>query len=114
MIKRKDEITIKETKNSQGISAIIHHDLRDFDGMNEKVRMFSHVSILPNEKVNYHVHQNEFECYYVLSGKGLYNDNGEEVEITEGTITYTPSGCGHGLVNTGDAPLEFIALIVKD
>ncbi len=31
-----------------------------------------------------------------------------------GTVTYTPSGSGHGIKNTGSDMLTFIALIILD
>jgi len=64
--------------------------------------------------VGYHVHHNECELYYILSGKGLYSDNGIMRGVYEGDVTYTPSGEGHSLENIGDDVLEFMALIVKD
>ena len=69
---------------------------------------------------------------YVESGKKKVNaksimgmmtlglDTGENVTITAvsythlGDVTYTPSGKGHGLTNTGDGEFVFMALIIKD
>lgn len=89
-------------------------DLADFDIRNPKLRMFSHASLKPGEQVDVHTHENECEYYYIVSGKGVYNDNGQEKEITAGAVTQTPSGCSHGMKNTGDEMLEFIALILLD
>ncbi len=114
MIKRKNELNIKIEKNTWNKEAFSLSDLSNFEGKNEKLKMFSHVRVLPGEAVNYHVHIDEFESYYILSGKGLYNDNGAETEVEEGTITFTPSGEGHGIKNIGEDTLEFIALIIRD
>ena len=54
------------------------------------------------------------ETYYILSGKGLYNDNGTEVEIGAGDVTYCAPGEGHGLKCLGDEPVEMIALILYE
>lgn len=64
--------------------------------------------------VGYHEHFGESESYYILSGVGEYNDDGELYPVHEGDVTYTPSGHGHGIKNIGDIPLEFIALIIKE
>ena len=56
----------------------------------------------------------EGESFFFLSGKGIYNDNGNEVEIVPGMVTLTPSGEGHSVKNTGDEMLVFIALIVVE
>jgi quercetin dioxygenase-like cupin family protein len=46
--------------------------------------------------------------------KGIYNDNGNKVDAVPGMVTFTPSGEGHAIKNTGDDMLTFIALIVLD
>lgn len=62
------------------------------------------------------LHENvgESEMYYIISGTGIYNDNGKEVEISAGSVTLTPSGESHALVNTGDEMLEFLAMFLLD
>lgn len=114
MIKNKDEITIRAEKNSDGSDRLFLHDLTEFEGKNPKVRMFSRAVLLPGQEVKFHVHTGEAESYYILSGKGLYDDNGSILEVEQGTITFTPSGSGHGIKNIGTENLEFIALIVLD
>ena len=114
MTKTKKQQVVKTENNENDIVKMYLSDLSDFDGKNQKVRMFSHVSLLPGETVEYHVHNDEFESYYILSGNALYNDNGKELHISEGTVTFTPSGEGHGITNIGENNLEFIALIVLD
>ena len=36
------------------------------------------------------------------------------VPVTVGDKTFTPDGCGHGIANTGDEDLVFMALIQLD
>ena len=62
--------------------------------------------------VGFHVHEGDTEIYYVVAGKAEYNDNGTITTIEAGDVTFTPSGTGHGINNTGDEPLEIIALII--
>nr|MCR4870471.1 cupin domain-containing protein [Atopobiaceae bacterium] len=45
-------------------------------------------------------------------GTGEYNDNGTIVEVGPGDTTICSDGELHCLKNTGDVPLEFIALIL--
>lgn len=78
------------------------------------VRFFSHVTLLKDDVVEYHEHHGEYEIYYILSGTGLYSDNGVETEVKPGDVTHTPSGKGHSIKPVGDEPLEFIALIVVE
>ena len=114
MIKNKEEITVSTEKNNNGEIKLYLSDLADFANRNSKLRTFAHAVLKSGEEVEFHIHQGESESYYVLSGKGLYNDNGEMVEVTKGTVTFTPSGSGHGIKNIGNEDLEFIALIVLD
>ena len=72
------------------------------------------MTIEPGCSLGYHEHHGESETYYILSGKGDYNDNGTVRPVKAGDITYTPNGCGHGLENTGDENLVFMALIIYD
>ena len=64
--------------------------------------------------LGYHEHHGESETYYILAGQGEYNDNGAYRPVSAGDITYTSSGKGHGLSNTGNTDLVFMALIIKD
>lgn len=114
MIKTKEQITINTEENAKGETKMYLADLKDFEGKNPRLRMYSHVSLKPGEMVEFHVHEGECEYYYILSGHGLYDDNGTKVEVSEGTITFTPSGEGHGIENTGDELLEFMALVILD
>ncbi|TDT71893.1 cupin domain [Hypnocyclicus thermotrophus] len=64
-------------------------------------------------EVGYHQHIEDEEIYYVLEGKGIINDNGEEKEISVGDLIYTKDGERHSIKNTGDTSLKFIAFIIK-
>ena len=50
----------------------------------------------------------------ILRGEGDYNDNGTVRPVKAGDVTFTPDGKGHGLKNTGDTDLVFMALIILD
>ena len=112
MIKRQ----IKQTKtyeyNALGNEAFALFNLKEFEGINEKIKQFSYVEINVGEEVPYHEHHGNAENYFIISGKGLYSDNGKEIEVDAGTITFTPSGEGHALKNIGDEKLAFIALVL--
>lgn len=48
----------------------------------------------------------------ILSGTGLYTDDGKTYEVHAGDTTYCADGHCHGLENTGDGDLKFMALII--
>ena len=82
------------------------------DELNGKGRLFSHITIAPHSGIGFHVHENETEIYYVMSGKGEYNDNGTIIPIEAGDVTFNPKGTGHAIHNPNDEPLEIVALIL--
>ncbi len=112
MVKTAKEVVINVAKNDEGKVLMEASRLRDFNGLDGKIGMYSHVKLAPGEKVDFHVHIKEMELYYIMAGKGIYDDNGKKIEVEPGTITFTGSGEGHGLENIGDCMLEFMALEV--
>ena len=114
MFKKIEELKTQTKLNSLGKEKMFKTNLADFDGWDKKVRLFSLVQVKPGEEVDYHMHVGESETFFILSGKGIYNDNGNEVDIAAGMVTFTPSGQGHSIKNTGDELLSFIALIVVE
>ena len=114
MIKFKEHLKNDVEHNQNGDIKLYLSDLTEFDIINPKLRTFSLARLKVGESVELHKHEGECEYYYIISGKGIYNDNGICVDVFPGTVTFTPSGESHGIKNTGDEMLEFIALIIKD
>lgn len=114
MLIKKEDLTVNHEFNNDGEKKLYLYNLAEFERKNPKLRTFALAKLLPGEKVEFHIHNEESESYYIISGKGSYNDNGDIVEVTSGTVTFTPSGQGHGIENIGDDVLEFIALIIRD
>ena len=90
---------------------IIEHILGEKE-LNGKCGLYARVVIEPGCTLGYHEHHNESETYYILSGAGDYDDNGAVRPVKAGDITFTPSGKGHALANTGTTDLVFMALII--
>lgn len=91
----------------------IEHILSDKE-MHDNCSLYARVTIEPGSTLGYHVHTNESETYFIISGEGEYDDNGVTRKVTAGDVTYTPNGCGHGLKPLGDEPIVFMALIIPD
>ena len=113
MLRKKSEVTVVEKKNvfggQNGITSNILLDEADWKGAG---RAFHKVVIPPMGEIGYHVHSGDSESYYVLSGSGVYNDNGTKTELKEGDFAFTPDGCGHGLYNNTDKDLVILAVIL--
>ena len=112
MIKRANEIK-DSAKLKEGNPKLSLCALADFANQPECIKMHSVGTLMPGGELPYHTHIGECEFYYILSGTGEYNDNGEITTVSAGDFTYTTDGEGHGMKNTGEEPIVFIPLIVK-
>ena len=86
--------------------------LNGADEMYGKGRMFNLMTVQPGNSIGTHTHEGDNEIFYFLSGCGKYNDNGTEVMVGPGDVAVCSDGETHGLVNCGEDPLVFIALIL--
>ena len=104
------KIQIRENKETGNV--IIEHivDEELFQGQSP---MFAQVTLKPGCALGYHQHKGNNETYYILSGKGIYTDNGEEVPVVAGDVTFCYDGGSHGIKNTESSDLVFMALIVN-
>ena len=107
------KIAKKEQVNG-GAGHVLMEALLNEEERGEHCRIFSQVTIEPGCELGYHEHHGESETYYILQGQGEYNDNGTYRPVKSGDITFTPDNHGHGLANTGNTDLVFMALIIKD
>ena len=115
MIKKSGTRKTVEMKNAQGgLNSIFAELLLEGDEFTAAGRLFNFVTFPPNSSIGYHVHNGESETDVVLKGEGIYNDNGTEVEVKAGDVTYCAPGEGHGLENRGSEDLVIAALIMFD
>jgi mannose-6-phosphate isomerase-like protein (cupin superfamily) len=115
MIRKSEEKTTQVKEGLFGASGevTIRSILNDAKELYNKGRVFAHTSLAPGASIGYHLHEEESETYYILSGEALYNDNGKEFQIFPGDVTHTPPGEGHGITNIGKEELHLIALILN-
>ena len=78
----------------------------------DKGRMFSKITLKSGCSIGYHIHENDSELFYILSGTAEYNDNGEIKTVSAGDVTICPAGTGHGVENKSEENVEIIAVIV--
>ena len=86
--------------------------LLDERQMNGKVGLFAKVTIPPRDVLEFHEHHGETETYYILSGEGIYDDDGREVLAKAGDVFFCEEGHGHGIRCSGEEDLVFMALII--
>lgn len=68
----------------------------------------------PGSSIGYHQHQGNFEVYYILSGSGIFNDNGTEKPIQAGEAGVIRPGEFHALENTGSQEMTLIAVVINE
>jgi mannose-6-phosphate isomerase-like protein (cupin superfamily) len=114
MVRRSAEKTVvRKPAPFNGVGEITVRSLANNDAeLNNKGRVFGHTTVYPGSEIGYHVHNGDEELYYILSGRGRYNDNGTMTEVGPGDVTICPAGQGHGIACIGDEPIEMIALIL--
>ena len=106
---------IRRVENMAGGKGhVIIKDLLGEKELNGKCRMYAEVTVEPGCSLGYHEHHGESETFYILQGFGDFGDNGTVRQVKPGDVTFTPSGSGHALVNTGVSNLIFMALIILD
>ena len=90
---------------------VIKHILGDRE-LNGKCRLYAEVTIAPGCTLGYHEHHGESETYYILSGKGDYNDNGTICKLPAGDVAICRPGESHGISNSGTETVRLVALIL--
>jgi mannose-6-phosphate isomerase-like protein (cupin superfamily) len=74
----------------------------------------SRIELDPGAMVGEHVHASNEEIYWIVSGSGVFRDDGIEMPASPGDMLLTLKGHRHGLRNTGSEPLVFLAVVVGD
>ncbi len=113
MIRKKEDQVIEYRCIREGNGETeMHKILESVDELYGKGRMYNHMILAPGNSIGQHEHTGDNEIFYFIKGTGEYNDNGTIVQVGPGDTTICNDGEFHGLVNTGDEPLEFIGLIL--
>ena len=114
MIRRNKDCSVK--KNEKPFDGALYVEVTELVSSHEELygkgRCFAHSKLPVGGEIGFHKHNGECEIYHILSGSGMFNDNGVMSKVGRGDVTITKSGEGHGLKNIGSEPLEFIALIL--
>lgn len=79
-----------------------------------RFKMAARMTLPPGASIGFHLHPEDEEVYYILSGQGRYTDaDGQSSPVGPGDLTLTRAGEGHGLANEGREPLVFFAVIAE-
>ena len=113
MVRKNHTYPVKENLHMRGgEGTVVVETLLTPDEMYQKGRLFARITLQPGCSIGTHLHDGEMESFYVARGTAELDDNGVLVPISAGDTTLTPSGQRHSVRNTGDEPVELIALIL--
>ena len=113
MVVKPENIRIEKRTNMRGGKGEVEiSHLLEKDVLKGKARLFARIKIPPNSSIGLHKHENEFEIFYILSGKGVFHDNGKDVQVQAGDVCFTDSGESHSIENTSNEDLELLAVIM--
>ncbi len=113
MIRRSEEMLQEIREQMRGGSGrveILHVFQRHELGGN--ARLCAKITLQPGCSIGFHNHDDEEEIYYIMRGTGTVNDDGHEAVVKAGDAVLTGDGAGHSIANTGDEPLEIMAVIL--
>lgn len=68
-------------------------------------------TLVPGASIGMHTHTDSSEMIYILSGEGTVICDGVDEVIPAGCCHYCPKGSSHTLINHGEAPLDFFAVV---
>ena len=113
MVKRKGSYPVEQMEKLRGGDGVfvIEHLLTPAE-IYEKGRLFAKFTMEPGVSIGAHLHENEMESFYILSGEAEYLDGDETVTLLPGDTALTMSEGNHGIKSVGDTPLELIAVIL--
>ena len=100
-------------KQANDFNEEIRHEVRGGTGDVSFQHIYARLVLEEGCSIGYHVHENEAEIYYILSGTAETDDNGVKRILKPGDSTMTRSGEGHSIKALGPGKLEFIATIVS-
>lgn len=113
MVKYASE-TLKEIKEQMrgGKGSVTLRQIFSKDEMHGRARLCAAITINPGCSIGLHEHKDEEEIFYIVSGTGVVDDNGEEKTVAAGDAILTGGGAVHAVENREAVPLEMFAIII--
>lgn len=112
MIKRKEELTKVVGAIAGGQGEITRELILEGEEFQNQAKVFSRITVPVGASIGMHEHKDDFEVYYILSGKGKVLDGDKIVEVGEGDVIYTIDA-KHYIENIGQEELVFLAVVIN-
>lgn len=101
---------VQNMRGGKGQVEIVH--LVERNQLANEARLFARLTLKPGTYIGPHRHENEFEIFFVLSGKGTFYDNDKPTHIEAGDVCLTMSGETHSVENNSNEDLVLLAVII--
>jgi len=113
LLRHSPDMTVQHNEHMRGGKGTIavKHLLKS-DELFGRGRLFAEITIPPGASIGLHPHEQEIEAFYILEGRGRYQNNDEFFDVEAGDVTVVDDHDRHGIENTGDVPLRLIGLIL--
>jgi mannose-6-phosphate isomerase-like protein (cupin superfamily) len=112
MVINRNEMKTEDKEHMRNGEGVTHLTYLLDASTQKNARMFAEVVLNPECSIGYHRHDSETEYYFILSGTGIVNDDGNEIVVKQGDSIITGNGASHSIKNTGSVPLVFHAIII--
>lgn len=113
MVKSSEQMKLEireQMRGGNGHVEILHWLERE--EYNGKARLLAKITLHEGCSIGAHEHNDEEEIFYIISGTGIFDDNGTQKPIKAGDVTVTTSGQSHSIANTGSDDLVLVAAIL--
>ena len=115
MIRKKEELLREEKSNLRGGRGNIEiAHLIQGEELKKNASLFSVITIPRDASIGEHSHDEDYEVYYILKGKGLVTENNAKTEVNEGDVVYTSNGETHAIENIGITDLVMLAVVIYE
>ena len=113
MVRKTEVKYVPNLRGGEGVIEIRY--ILNKDELMGHASMYAHVIIPAHASIGFHQHVENTEPYYVLKGKGIFEDNDHtETEIHPGDVCVIEVGQSHAIKNPFDEPLEIMALVINE
>lgn len=113
MIRRSNEMAVSDRTNVKGGQGTYQSQQIFTPEQVEKTTLFACNTLPPQTSIGIHPHTSEGEAYVILQGEAVVTEDGVEHILHPGDAEYCTGGHTHGIANRSEAPLKFLAIIIK-
>lgn len=112
IIKDQDQIRENIENYAGGEGIIEFNTIVPTELLKDEAKLFKILSFQAGAGLGEHAHVDNYEIYYILDGKGICVDDGQEVVVTKGDMIYTADGASHSIRDAGEGNLVMLAAVI--